>query len=138
MEKGKKPKYFLNQPVYPGGPKALSQFIRQHLRYPDTAAESGVEGTVALEYDIDYRGVVTATRVLQGIGAEFDEEACRVVRLLRFDVGKNRGLRVIFHQKAYIEFKKPVPTPAPAMSVQYVIVPDTVKQTEVYEYSASI
>ncbi len=144
MEKGKKPKHFLNQPVFPGGPKALTQFIYANLRYPESAAESGTEGMVVIEYDINHQGVVTVTRVLQGLGADFDEEARRVVKLLRFDVAKNRGLRVIFHQKAYIEFKKPLPLPKPVeppvFSMQYVVVAEAAPKpaAEVYTYTVSL
>ncbi|MBV6440566.1 MAG: energy transducer TonB [Haliscomenobacteraceae bacterium CHB4] len=127
MEKDKKKPLFIHQPEYPGGPKALTKFIYEQLRYPREAVEMGVEGTVVVDYDIDYQGNVTATRVLQGIGHGCDEEACRVVRLLKFDVPKNRGLRVLFHKKARIQFKKPVQQPAAAapvqMQVTYTVTP---------------
>jgi TonB family protein len=127
MEKDKKKPLFIHQPEYPGGPKALTKFLYEHLRYPQTALEAEVEGIVLVDYDIDYQGNVTATRILQGIGYGCDEEACRVVRLLKFDVPKNRGLRVIFHKKARIQFKKPVqqpaaPTQTQQMQVSYTVV----------------
>lgn len=123
MEKDKKKPLFIRQPEYAGGPKALSKFIQANLRYPQSALEAGVEGTVLVEYDIDYQGNVVATRVLQGIGGGCDEEACRVVRLLKFDVPKNRGLKVLFHKKTRIQFKKPVEQTAPAgqMQVNYTV-----------------
>jgi protein TonB len=125
MEKDKKKTVFIHQPEYQGGPKALTKFIYENLRYPQAALEAGVEGMVVIDYDIDHQGNVTATRVLQGIGHGCDEEACRVVRLLRFDVPKNRGLRVLFHKKARIQFKKPAQqaaAPAPAqMQVTYTV-----------------
>jgi protein TonB len=113
MEKDKKKTRFIHRPEYPGGPKALTNFIYQQLRYPKEALEKDVEGTVVVDYDIDYQGNVVATRVLQGVGDGCDEEACRVVRLLKFDVARNRGLHVLFHQKARIHFKKPQPLPTP-------------------------
>ena len=71
---------------------------------------------------------VVATRVVQGIGHGCDEEACRVVRLLKFEVEKNRGVHVLFHQKAKIQFKKPAPKPAPLpapapFQVAYTVTP---------------
>ena len=125
MEKDKKKPLFIHQPEYAGGPKALSKFIQENLRYPESALEAGAEGTVLVEYDIDYQGNVVATRVLQGVGGGCDEEACRVVRLLKFDVPKNRGLKVLFHKKARIQFKKPVEQPVPMqqapMQVNYTL-----------------
>lgn len=109
MEREKKPKHFIQQPEYPGGPKELTKFIYSNLRYPPAALEARAEGTVIVEYDIDYKGNVVDTRVLQGLGHGCSEEAERVVRLLKFAVGRNRGVRVLFHKKAHIRFKLPVP-----------------------------
>lgn len=118
QDKDKKKPLFIRQPEYPGGMKALTKFIYDNLRYPETALEAGAAGTVVVDYDIDYQGNVTAARVLQGVGHGCDEEACRVVRLLKFDVPKNRGMRVLFHKKARIQFKKPAEKPAPAVQSQ--------------------
>lgn len=123
MEKDRKKTKFIYQPEYPGGPKELTKFIYAHLRYPQIALDANVEGTVLVEYDIDYQGNVIATRVLRGVGSGCDEEASRVVRLLKFDVPKNRGLHVIFHQKVRVQFKKPKPQPKveQAMQVSYTV-----------------
>jgi len=123
MEKDRKKPQFIHQPEYPGGPKALSQFVYSNLRYPASALEANVEGTVMVDYDIDYKGNVIATRVLQGIGHGCDEEACRLARLLKFDVPKNRNIKVTFHQKLRVQFKKPVPVAAPTMQVSYTVTP---------------
>lgn len=104
---------FIHQPQFKGGPKELTKFIYSHLRYPKEALEAGTEGVVFIEYDIDYQGNVVETRVVQGLGHGCDEEASRVVKLLKFDVERNRGVHVLFHQKIKIQFKKPKP-PAPA------------------------
>ena len=121
MEKDRKKPVFIRQPEYAGGPKALSKFLYEQLRYPKLAFEAKVQGTVLVEYDIDYQGVVIDTRVVQGLGHGCDEEAARVVRMLKFDVPKNRGMRVVFHQKARIEFRMPkavpLPDPAPQQNV---------------------
>lgn len=145
MEKDKKKPLFINQPEYPGGPKALTQFIYDNLKYPAAAVEAGLEGTVVVDYDIDHEGNVTATRVLQGIGHGCDEEACRVVKLLKFDVPKNRGVRVVFHKKARIQFKKPKQKAAAPMQTQmqvnYTVIPAPVaenqeeKRGETYSYT---
>jgi TonB family protein len=145
MEKDKKKPLFIHQPEYAGGPKALTKFIYENLRYPQTALDAGVEGMVLVDYDIDYQGNVTATRVLQGIGQGCDEEACRVVRLLKFDVPKNRGVRVLFHKKARIQFKKPkqkaAANVAAQMQVSYTVTPSPAvkkpegKKEETYSYT---
>lgn len=128
MEKEKKAKHFIQQPEFPGGPKELTKFIYANLRYPAAAVEAKIEGTVMVEYDIDYKGNVVDTRILQSLGYGCDEEAVRVVRMLKFVVGRNRGVKVLFHKKAQIRFKLPVPAKAPTpvppqpanMQVNYV------------------
>lgn len=147
--KDKKKTKFVNGPEYPGGPKALTKFIYENLRYPDLALASNIEGTVLVEYDIDYQGKVVATRIVQGLGHGCDEEASRVVRLLKFDVGKNRDFRVLFHQKARIQFKKPQvlatpelpPLPQTGFQYNYQYVEGAVEQapeTVVYQYTISL
>ena len=81
MEKDKKKPTFVNKPEYPGGPKAMTKFLYEQLRYPKSAFESGTQGTVLVDYDIDYQGIVIETRVRQGLGHGCDEEACIVGRL---------------------------------------------------------
>ena len=109
---------FIHQPQFKGGPKELTKFIYAQLRYPKEALEAGVEGTVYIEYDVDYQGNVVAARVIQGIGHGCDEEACRVVKMLKFDVERNRGVHVLFHQKVKVVFKKPKPEPQTQTNVQ--------------------
>lgn len=107
----------------------MTKFLYGRLRYPKDAFESNIEGTVFLEYDIDYQGNVVAVRVLKGLGHGCDEEAARVVKMLKFDVARNRGIQVLFHQKIRVQFKKPKEIPAkqlPAqveMQVSYTVTP---------------
>ncbi len=110
MDGDKKLKHFIKQPVYKGGNQALTKAIYSALKYPKAALEHKTEGIVLVEYDIDYKGNVIDTRVLQGIGHGCDEEACRVVKLLKFDVPTTRGVRLLFHKKIKIQFKLPVAT----------------------------
>lgn len=123
---------FIHQPQFKGGPKELTKFIYSNLRYPKDALEAKVEGVVFIEYDIDYLGNVVATRVIQGLGHGCDEEACRVVAMMKFDVERNRGVHVLFHQKVRVMFKMPKQVPAPQhqMQVAYTITPTAVPVPE--------
>jgi TonB family protein len=103
--KHRKPESFIKQPNYPGGNKALDEFIKQNLRYPEEAMKNKVEGTVSVDIDIDVQGRVTSTKVKHGIGYGCDEEARRLAGLLQFEKKKYRGLRVIFHRNINIHFK---------------------------------
>lgn len=102
-----KDKHFLNKPFYEGGREALHQFIKKKLKYPKEALESKVEGVVVVRYTIDKNGNVIKTKVKTGLGHGCDEEAQRVVKLLKFIVPKNRKLKVLFHRTIHIRFTLP-------------------------------
>ncbi|MBK8555335.1 MAG: energy transducer TonB [Lewinellaceae bacterium] len=104
----------------------MTEFIYQQLRYPKAALEAGVEGVVYTEIEIDYQGNVTGVKVLQSLGHGCDEEAGRVLRLLKFNVARNRGVRVAFFKKIKVQFKKPKVVAQPGqMQVQYTVTTTT-------------
>ena len=110
----RKPESFIKLPVYPGGQKALNDFINSNRVYPEEAIKNKIEGTVSVEYDVDVFGKVKSTRVKHGIGHGCDEEACRLVSLLKYPKHKYQGLHVVFHMNINIHFRlhqasKPLP-----------------------------
>ena len=121
MAKERKDNSFIKKPVYPGGNKALRQFISDNLKYPKEALEQKVEGTVLVKYDIDYKGNVIDGKVIKGVGHGCDEEALRLVKLLKFEIPKGpRKLRVLFHKELKIHFKIPKPkTKSKTSGLQY-------------------
>lgn len=75
-----------------------------------------------MRYDIDFKGNVVDAKILAGLGHGCDEEALRLVKLLKFDVQKTRGLRVLYHKNIQIHFRLPKAVKAPAPTVvQYQI-----------------
>jgi len=102
----------VSRPVYPGGVKAMKAFVGKHLKYPPAAKEAKVEGTVVVRYGLDYTGKVTDAKVKKGIGHGCDEEAMRVVKLMRFTVPQSSKKKVRIHQNINIHFKLPKPKPA--------------------------
>ncbi|MDR1348434.1 MAG: energy transducer TonB [Prevotellaceae bacterium] len=102
----RKQKHFLIHPAYPGGNKAIGEFISKNLLYPEQAVQNGISGSVHLQYVVTDDGIVESVRVLKGLGYGCDEEAVRVVRLLKFGKVKNRGLRLKTTKKIRINFNK--------------------------------
>ena len=100
-------KRFLNLPKYIGGSEDFRKFISENLRYPEAAIENKIEGSVIVEYDISDDGLVYNPHVLKGLGYGCDEEAMRVIGLLRFEKVKNRGVRVKMTTKTTIHFRLP-------------------------------
>lgn len=110
-----KDKKFIALPQYPGGNAALRKFIDENLKYPNEALEKQIEGTVYLSYTVSNDGNVEDIRATKGIGHGCDEEAIRVISLLRYEVARNRGLKVRSTMKTRINFRLPH-APAPVLN----------------------
>lgn len=74
-------------PEYIGGEKALYKFLTQNIEYPNRAKDLEVEGKVILRFVIGTDGKVENVELLRGIGYGCDEEAVRVVKMLKFTPG---------------------------------------------------
>jgi len=117
----RKPESFIKPPTYPGGKKALDEFIKANLKYPEEALKNKVEGTVAVEYDVDAFGKVIATRLKHGIGYGCDEEAIRITQMLKYPKKKYQGLRVVFHMTININFRIHSASPPPKPQEQKIV-----------------
>jgi len=107
LKKTKDPKAFIRIPGYPGGNEALEKFVKQNLKYPKEALEKRIEGSVQVDYDFNHKGKITKAIVSKGLGHGCDEEAIRLVKLLRYKNAKHRGLKVVFHKSINIHFRLP-------------------------------
>jgi TonB family protein len=116
LKSHRKPESFIRQPKYPGGYKAMDEFIKGNLKYPEEALKNRIEGTVSVTIDIDVNGKVTSSKIKHGIGYGCDEEALRLAELLRFEKKKYKGLYVMFHHTINIHFHLPG---APQLNYQY-------------------
>ena len=112
MARENKDENFIKQPVYKGGTKAINEHIQHHLKYPEEALKAKVQGMVHVRYDIDFKGNVVDAKVIKGIGHGCDEEAIRIIKLMKFDTSKSpRKLKVLYHKDLQINFKLPKPKP---------------------------
>lgn len=101
----KKQKKFLAKPEYDGGKLAMDEFIAKTLEYPKEASKKGVSGNVHVAYSVNENGDVTDAKVTRGIGTGCDEEALRVVRLLKFRRVRNAGSHIMLHTAIVIHFR---------------------------------
>ena len=101
---------FLNKHEYPGGKKELVKFINLHLRYPKEALVNRIEGLVYLSYCINEKAKIMDIKILKSLGYGCDEEAARLVTLLRYPIPKNRGIKVQTKKILKIAFKLPLKT----------------------------
>ena len=100
----KKPRNFINKTSYPGGVAALRKYIDEHLQYPEDAVKNAISGIVSLTFDVDYKGRISNIKIKHGLGFGCDEEAIRLVGMMKYNSTKNRGLYVVFHETMNIHF----------------------------------
>lgn len=83
------------QPEFPGGLRAMSEFLAKNLKYPSPAQRSGIQGKVYLSFVIDTDGALADIQVVRGIGFGCDEEAIRVLKLMpQWKPGRQSGRAV--------------------------------------------
>jgi protein TonB len=84
-----------DMPLFPGGDKALKQWISENIKYPEAAKAKKIQGKVYVSFIIDPQGKVENPKVLSGIAPDLDAEALRVVsQLPKWSPGKQKGAPV--------------------------------------------
>jgi len=71
-------------PMYQKGNYALQDFIKENLEYPRQAQLSNIQGTVVLRFVVEPSGLVTNIGVEQSIGGGCEQEAIRVLELIKW------------------------------------------------------
>ena len=67
-------------PEYPGGMPALMEYLRENLRYPESAYKAGKQGRITVQFIVDKDGSIKAPKVLSSISEDLDAEAIRLVK----------------------------------------------------------
>ncbi|MFB6316942.1 energy transducer TonB [Saccharicrinis sp. FJH54] len=69
-------------PKFPGGEKALYEFLRKNIKYPEIAKEIGIQGRVFVAFIIEKDGSVSHVKIVREKDRSLDEEALRIVHLM--------------------------------------------------------
>lgn len=109
VEEEAEPEIFFSaeeMPEYPGGNLALQKFIAETIVYPAVARETDLQGKVYVQFEVNKRGEVDKVTVVRGVDPILDNEAIRVVKLIKgFKPGKQRGKPVSVWYTVPINFK---------------------------------
>jgi TonB family protein len=82
-------------PEFPGGEKALRDFIGSNVKYPEDAKKEGIQGRVFVNFVVKSDGTLGNFKVVWGVHPLLDKEALRVLTLLpTWKPGKQRGQAV--------------------------------------------
>jgi TonB family protein len=95
-------------PEYPGGHKAMVDFIVNHIKYPEVAKKNGVEGTVYVMFVVKKTGILADFNIGNKIDEDLGNEALRVVKLMpKWTPGEQDGKKVDVQYTLPIKFKLP-------------------------------
>lgn len=93
-------------PEFPGGEKALMDFLSRNINYPQRAMENGIQGRVIVQFVVTKNGTVGEVKVLNKVYPDLDNEAIRLCKSLpKFIPGKMNGQPVNVWYTMPITFK---------------------------------
>lgn len=83
------------QPEFPGGMKALMQYLQRSIRYPAICQQQGIQGRVIVQFVVDVDGSIADVQVVKRINPHLDKEAVRVIsNMPKWTPGMQRGENV--------------------------------------------
>lgn len=98
--------YVEQMPTYPGGEKAMYEWIAKNLVYPVVAQENGKQGRVTIRFVVTATGKIDDVQVARGFYPSCDEEARKVVQKMQnWTPGKQNGKNVPVYFTIPIVFK---------------------------------
>lgn len=93
-------------PEFPGGEKALLNYLTINVKYPVVAQENGIQGIVYVSFVIDENGHINNVGLLRGVDKLLDNEAIRVISSMpKWKPGKQHGKAVKVRFTVPIAFK---------------------------------
>ena len=69
-------------PEFPGGQKALYEYLKTNLVYPKSVQDSSIQGRAFLSFVVEKDGSITNIKVIRGVLPALDTEAIRVVSMM--------------------------------------------------------
>ena len=79
-------------PEFPGGPKALMDYLMENVKYPKTAFDADIQGRVIAQFVVDKEGTVKDAHVVKSVDPALDAEALRVINNMpKWRPGRQNG-----------------------------------------------
>ena len=85
-----------DMPTFRGGNvNKFRDWVQKRVRYPQIAAENGIQGKVYIMFVVEPDGTVTNVKIMRGVDPALDNESIRVVKdSPKWVAGKQRGAPV--------------------------------------------
>lgn len=84
----------------------LNEWVYAYLKYPDSAFNNGVQGTILVEFIIDEKGYLTNPKIIRFVDESLENEALRVIKASpKWKPGEIAGRKVKVKYVLPIEFR---------------------------------
>ena len=85
-----------DMPTFRGGDvDKFRNWVQERVKYPQIAAENGIQGKVFIQFVVEPDGSVSNVVVTRGVDAALDNEAIKVIQSSpKWAAGKQRGAAV--------------------------------------------
>ncbi len=84
---------------YPDGQRGWNRYLVTHLKYPDDAANKGIQGTVVVEFIVRTNGKVSDVIAISGPEALREESIRVLMESGRWTPAMNHGVKVDSYKK---------------------------------------
>lgn len=92
-------------PHYPGGDAARIEFIKKNLVYPENAKKNNLIGIVDVQFIVEPDSSTSNIVITKTFDEECGKEAARVVKLMKWIPGKQKGENVRVRISMPIKFR---------------------------------
>lgn len=92
-------------PEFPGGTTKLVAFAKRKIKYPKTAINDSVQGSVILLFTIDKKGKVTDKNIFQSVRQDLDNVCLRMLsQMPNWKAGRHNGKPIAVSERWKITF----------------------------------
>lgn len=82
-------------PSFPGGKKAMMEYLKENTEYPAKAVKNKIQGRVIVQFTVDEKGRLSDIKVVKSVEPSLNAEAVRVIKSMpRWNPGMQNGKAV--------------------------------------------
>ncbi len=82
------------KPVYESKGMNFASFIMKNMTYPESAVKQNISGSVTVFFVVEPTGRISNVKIEKGVGAGCNQEAIRLLKLMKWIPGVKDGLAV--------------------------------------------
>ena len=91
-------------PVFTEPGMNLSSFLINNMEYPSEAYKQGITGTSSIGFVVETHGHISNITIVQGLGGGCNEEAIRLIKMLKWMPGVKDGMAIRVSLQLHLTF----------------------------------